>query len=94
MKVFIAGSTGVVGKILVAQLVDSGYEVFALARSDQKSKEVEAVGAKAVVVNVLDKDELTLAIKKTEPQIIIHQLTALAGTQGNFKHFDEERRVW
>jgi nucleoside-diphosphate-sugar epimerase len=51
---------------------------------------VEALGAKAAVADALDKDELTAAIRKAEPEVIMHQLSALAGATGNFKRFDQE----
>ena len=89
MRVFVAGSTGVVGKNLVPLLLDSGHEVIALARTPQKGLEVEALGARSIVADALDKDALTAAIRKAEPEVIIHQLTALAGV-ANFKKLDEE----
>src|SRR6266498_3840144 len=89
MKVFVAGSTGAVGKSLVPLLVESGHEVVALVRTPQKAKEVEALGAKAAVADALDKGELTAAIRRAEPEVIIHQLTALAGV-ANFKRLDED----
>jgi nucleoside-diphosphate-sugar epimerase len=51
---------------------------------------VEALGAKAIVADALDKEALTTAIRKAEPEVIVHQLTALAGISGNFKKVDEE----
>jgi nucleoside-diphosphate-sugar epimerase len=39
--------------------------------------------------DALNKDDLIAAITRAEPEVIIHQLTALAGV-GNFKRFDEE----
>jgi nucleoside-diphosphate-sugar epimerase len=89
MKVFVAGSTGAVGKALVPTLVVKGYEVFALVRGPAKAKVIESMGAKPVSADALDKVELTAAIRKVAPEIIIHQLTALAHA-GNFKKFDEE----
>ena len=89
MRVFVAGSTGVVGKNLVPLLLDSGHEVIALARTPQKGLEVEALGARSIVADALDKDALTAAIRRAEPEVIIHQLTALAGV-ANFKKLDEE----
>jgi uncharacterized protein YbjT (DUF2867 family) len=77
MRVFVAGSTGAIGKVLAPQLVENGHEVIALVRSPQKSKDVEAFGAKAAVADALDKEALTAAIKKAAPEVIIHQLTAL-----------------
>lgn len=49
-----------------------------------------ALGAKAVVADALDKEALTAAVRKAEPEVIVHQLTALAGISGNFKKLDEE----
>lgn len=89
MRVFVAGSTGVVGKHLIPLLLESGHEVVALVRSSQKAKEVEALGATAAVADTLDKDELTAVVQRTAPAAVVHQLTALTGV-GNFKKLDEE----
>jgi nucleoside-diphosphate-sugar epimerase len=89
MRVFVAGSTGAIGKCLVPYLIENGHDVVALVRTAQKSKALEAMGAKVALADALDKEELTAAITRAEPEVIIHQLTALAGA-GNFKKFDEE----
>lgn len=89
MRVFVAGSTGSVGKVLVPHLVENGHEVVALVRAAQKAKAIEAMGAKVALADALNKGELTAAIRKAEPEVIIHQLTALVGV-GNFKKLDEE----
>jgi nucleoside-diphosphate-sugar epimerase len=89
MRVFVTGGTGAVGMFLLPHLVENGHEVVALARAAQKAKAIEAMGAKVAIADALNKQELTAAIRKAEPEVIIHQLTALAGT-GNFKKFDEE----
>lgn len=89
MRVFVAGSTGVVGKLLVPQLVEDGHKVIALVRTAQKTREVEALGAKATVADALDRDELMQAVEKAAPEVIVHQLTSLPGAV-NFKKFDEE----
>jgi uncharacterized protein YbjT (DUF2867 family) len=70
-------------------LVKNGHEVLALVRTAQKAKAIEALGAKVAYADALNKDDLTAAITRAEPEVIIHQLTALAGV-GNFKRFDEE----
>jgi len=89
MRVFVAGSTGAVGQRLVPLLLKRGHQVGALSRTSQKAKQLEALGAKAVVADAFDKDGLTTAIQQTEPEVIIHQLTALKGV-ANFKKLDEE----
>ncbi|MGE3976990.1 MAG: NAD-dependent epimerase/dehydratase family protein [Nitrospira sp.] len=89
MKVFVAGSTGAIGRVLVPQLVEKGHEVVALVRDDQKAEALLAVGATVAVADALNKEALTAAIRKAEPEIIIHQLTALAHA-GNLKRLDDE----
>jgi len=89
MRVFVAGGTGAVGKFLVPHLIKNGYEVIALVRNAQKAKAIEAIGAKVALGDAINKEELTAAIKRAEPEVIIHQLSALVGA-GNFKKFDEE----
>jgi nucleoside-diphosphate-sugar epimerase len=89
MKVFVAGGTGAVGKFLVPQLLENRDEVVAFVRDARKAKAIEALGAKVILGDAINKEELTAAIRSAEPEVIIHQLTALAG-MGNFKKFDEE----
>lgn len=89
MRVFVTGGTGAVGRFLLPQLIEQGHEVVTLARTAQKAGAIEAMGAKVAIADALDKDALTAAVRKAAPEVIIHQLTALAGT-GNFKKFDEE----
>jgi hypothetical protein len=79
----------VVGKYLLPLLKENRHEVVALTRTPQKIRIVEELGAKPVAVDVLNKNELIAAIHKTEPEVIIHQHTALRGAS-NFKKFDEE----
>ncbi len=89
MKLFVAGGTGAVGKSLVPLLLEAGHEVVGLARSVERGRALEAMGAKVAVADALDREELTAAIRRAEPEVIIHELTALVGV-GNFKRFDEE----
>jgi nucleoside-diphosphate-sugar epimerase len=89
MRVFVTGGTGAIGKSLVPHLLKNGHEVIALTRTSQKAKGLEALGAKTAIADPLDKEALTAVVKKVEPEVIIHQLTALAHA-GNFKKFNEE----
>jgi nucleoside-diphosphate-sugar epimerase len=89
MRVFVAGSTGAIGKFLVPELIAGGHEVVALVRSEAKRNQVESAGARAVVADALNRSELTAAIRQAEPEVIIDQLTALAGAV-DLKHFDRQ----
>ncbi len=90
MKIFILGGTGVIGRYLIPLLVSEGHEITALVRSAERISEAEKIGAKGVPADLFNEEELISLIKKTEPEIIIHQLTALAGVTGNFRKFDQE----
>ena len=77
MRVFVAGSTGAVGTRLVSHLIEGRHEVIALCRTSRKARELEARGARVAIADALNKEELTAAIVRAEPEVIIHQLTAL-----------------
>jgi nucleoside-diphosphate-sugar epimerase len=89
MKVLVTGGTGAIGKFLLPLLLDNKHEVVALTRSVTKAPLLEDMGVSAVIVDPLDKPKLTAAVRRAEPDVIIHQLTALAGV-GNFRKFDQE----
>jgi uncharacterized protein YbjT (DUF2867 family) len=63
--------------------------VVALARAEDKAKALEAMGAKVALADALNKEQLIAAIRSAEPEVIVHQLTALASA-GNFKKFDHD----
>src|ERR687891_681348 len=79
MKVFVAGATGALGRQLVPQLVARGHEVVGLTRTASKQDLVRSLGARPVVVDALDPDAVAQAVASAEPEVIVHQLTALSG---------------
>ena len=79
MKVFVAGATGVVGRALVPLLVAQGHEVVGMTRSASKQDLVRSLGARPVVADALDPDPVAQAVASAEPEVIVHELTALSG---------------
>jgi 2-alkyl-3-oxoalkanoate reductase len=79
VKVFVAGATGVIGRELVPQLVARGHEVVGMTRTAAKQDGLRALGARPVVADALDPDAVTRAVASAEPEVIVHQLTALSG---------------
>jgi nucleoside-diphosphate-sugar epimerase len=79
MKVFVAGATGALGRELVPQLVARGHEVVGMTRSPSKQDLVRSLGGRPVVVDALDPDAVAHAVAAAEPEVIVHQLTALSG---------------
>jgi nucleoside-diphosphate-sugar epimerase len=77
VRVFLAGSTGAVGRPLVSQLLAQGHEVVGLTRSSQKADWLKEIGAEAAVGDALNADWLKAAVLSAEPEIVIDQLTDL-----------------
>jgi nucleoside-diphosphate-sugar epimerase len=80
MKIFIAGASGAIGSQLVPQLVMRGHEVVGTTRSAAKTAALRALGAEPVVVDALDPDSVADVVARAEPEVIVHQLTALSGS--------------
>ncbi len=79
MRVFLAGATGALGRQLVPQLVGRGHDVVGMTSSGSKQDLVRSLGARPVVADALDPDAVAQAVASAEPEVIVHQLTALSG---------------
>src|SRR5918996_356886 len=82
MKVFVAGATGALGTQPVPQLAAAGHDVIGMTRSSAKAEMLGALSARPVVADALDPDAVARAVAETEPEVIVHQLTALKGEPG------------
>jgi nucleoside-diphosphate-sugar epimerase len=89
MKIFFAGATGVVGRRLIPLLVAGGHDVIATTRTPDKIATLRAGGADALLLDGLDKDAVMKAVASSRPDVIVHQMTALASIR-NLRKFDEE----
>ncbi len=78
MKIFIAGATGALGRVLVPQLVAGGHEVVGMTRTPAKQDLLRDLGARPAVADALDPDAVARAVAEAEPEVIVHQLTALS----------------
>jgi 2-alkyl-3-oxoalkanoate reductase len=79
MRVFVTGAAGAPGRHLVAGLVAAGHEVTATTRTPGKVAQLREAGATPVVVDGLDRDAVIAAVRAAAPQVIVHEMTALAG---------------
>jgi nucleoside-diphosphate-sugar epimerase len=79
MTVFVAGATGVLGRALIPQLVARGHEVVGMTRAVSKQNLVRSLGARPVVADAMEPDAVAHAVASAEPEVIVHQLTALSG---------------
>jgi nucleoside-diphosphate-sugar epimerase len=89
MKVLVAGATGALGRQLVPQLVARGHEVYGVTRTQSKADAVRAMGATPLVADALDPEAVASAVAESEPEVIVHQLTALSGSI-DMRHFDRD----
>jgi 2-alkyl-3-oxoalkanoate reductase len=77
VRVFVAGASGAIGRPLVRKLVAAGHEVTGTTRADARTQEIRAAGARAAVVDALDREALLEAMAEAAPEAVVHQLTAL-----------------
>ncbi|WP_433161880.1 NAD-dependent epimerase/dehydratase family protein [Kribbella sp. CA-247076] len=75
MRIFLAGATGVVGRLLVPLLLADGHEVTALTRRDPAA--LRDRGVTAVAGDVYDADALRGVVAAARPDVVMHRLTDL-----------------
>src|SRR5450432_637840 len=78
MRVFVTGATGALGRHLVPGLVAAGHEVTATTRTPGKVAQLREAGAEPVVVDGLNREAVIAAVRAAGPEVIVHQMTALA----------------
>ncbi|MCA1675627.1 MAG: NAD-dependent epimerase/dehydratase family protein, partial [Actinobacteria bacterium] len=89
MKILVAGATGALGRQLLPRLVASGHDVVGMTRSAAKRELVRELGATPVMADALDSEQVAHAVAEAQPEAIVHQLTALAGSL-DMRHFDRD----
>jgi nucleoside-diphosphate-sugar epimerase len=72
MKILIAGATGAAGRALTPHLIEHGHTVTGTTRS-------RTPGPGLITMDGLDPQSVRAAVAETEPDLIVHQMTALAG---------------
>lgn len=89
MRVFVAGATGALGRRLVPMLLAGGHEVTGMTRTPSRSALLRELGARPAVADALDPDAVGRVVAESEPEVIVHQLTALRANLDP-RHFDRE----
>ncbi len=77
MKVFVAGATGAIGQPTIRRLVEAGHQVTGMTRREERMEEIRVAGATPTQCNVFRPDDLHKALRKAEPEVVVHLLTAL-----------------
>jgi nucleoside-diphosphate-sugar epimerase len=77
MRVFVTGASGALGSRLVPQLIDAGHDVIGTHNSPASAELLRTLGAKPVMVDLLDAGAVRKAVLENEPEAIAHEATAL-----------------
>lgn len=78
LKIFVAGSTGVIGQFLLPKLVQAGHDVIGMTHNPRHKDLIESRGARGIVADALDREGMITAIGDIRPDVVIHQLTSLS----------------
>jgi nucleoside-diphosphate-sugar epimerase len=73
MNVFLTGATGAIGPATIRALRSAGHEVRAVARGDEKARQVRALGAEPVAVDLFDPASVKEAVAGSEA--VLHLAT-------------------
>jgi len=90
MRVFVTGATGALGRHLVPGLVKAGHEVTATTRTPGKAAQLREAGAEPAVVDGLDREAVIAAVRAAAPEVIVHEMTALAGLRSSLRNPDRQ----
>ena len=75
MKIFVVGSTGVLGKQVVPRLLERGHQVRAVARKPEQVKQLQRLGIDAALGDILDAESLKRLA--TGCEVALHLATAI-----------------
>jgi nucleoside-diphosphate-sugar epimerase len=89
VRVFIAGASGVLGVRLVRLLTQRGDTVFGMTRTPGKLAMLEQLGARPVLADALDPSAVGRAISEAEPNVVVHQMTAISEVR-SMRDFEKE----
>ncbi len=84
MKIFVAGASGAIGKPLIGKLIQQGHLVTGMTQSDEGAKRIRSQGAKAVIASAFDAAAVSGALRSSESETVIDQLTSLPKNPAEF----------
>jgi len=87
MKVLVIGSTGVAGRKVIPRLVQRGFEVTAMVRSEKDIQKFEVLASNVVIGDILAKNSLDVALEDCD--VVINLATAIP----NWDQTDKIRNI-
>lgn len=83
MNIFVAGASGAIGRPLITGLIASGHRVTGMTRSDKGAKALAELGASVAQVSAYDAPALEEALRASQAEIVIDELTSLPVRQSD-----------
>lgn len=77
MKILVAGASGAIGQPLLDLLIQEGHEVYGITQSKERALTIAGKGARPLVTDVLNYDNVFSAMGSVKPEIVIDMLTHL-----------------
>ena len=94
MRVFVAGASGAIGRPLVAELIRQGHQVTGITRRASSLEHLTKLGATILEVDVFDATAVERALRESQAEAVIDQLTSLPATPGDIpKALPGDRKV-
>ena len=95
MRVLVAGATSVPGRPPLKELIARGHDVVGLTRQAAKTSQIEQAGARPVVADVFDADQINAVVAAIRPDVVISLLTTLPKRGPmRVKDFEPARALW
>jgi 2-alkyl-3-oxoalkanoate reductase len=80
MRVFVAGASGAIGRPLVAELIRQGHQVTGITRRASSLEHLAKLGATILEVNVFDAAAVERALRQSQAEAVIDEITSLPAT--------------
>ena len=77
LKIFVAGASGAIGQPLIAALVRHGHTVTGMSRDEAGTQKLVDMGVTVAIVNAFDGAAVEQALRRSQAEVVIDQLTAL-----------------
>jgi len=77
MNIFVAGASGAIGQPLITELIRKEHAVTGMTRTEAGAQKLREIGATAAVVDAFDAAALESALRQSQAEVVIDELTAL-----------------
>ena len=77
MNIFVAGASGAIGQPLITELIRKEHAVTGMTRTEAGAQKLREIGATAAMVDAFDAAALESALRQSQAEVVIDELTAL-----------------